>query len=72
VPLEFFGKILMRRRINEIYLVRFGFKMWEILIFKWFLLSLKIRINSQKTRFWKENSVEDVVTLGPRAQQVTH
>ncbi len=34
--------------------------MWEILIFKWFLL-LKI----QKTRFWKEKSVEDVVTLGP-------
>jgi hypothetical protein len=22
----------------------------------------------QKTRFWKEKSVEDVVTLGPRAQ----
>jgi hypothetical protein len=22
---------------NEIYLVRFGFRMWEILIFKWFL-----------------------------------
>jgi hypothetical protein len=27
------GKILMRR-FNEIYLVRFGFRMWEILIFK--------------------------------------
>jgi hypothetical protein len=23
---------------------------------------------SQKTRFWKEKSVEDVVTLGPTAQ----
>jgi hypothetical protein len=23
---------------------------------------------SQKTRFWNEKSVEDVVTLGPRAQ----
>jgi len=40
---------------NGIYLIRFGFRMWEILIFKWFLL-LKIQINSQKTRFWKENS----------------
>ncbi len=40
----------------------------EILIFKWFLL-LKIQINSQKTRFWKEKSVEDVVvTRGPTAQ----
>jgi hypothetical protein len=28
---------------NGIYLVRFGFGMWEILIFKWFLL-LKIKI----------------------------
>jgi hypothetical protein len=31
---------------NGIYLIRFGFKMWEILIFKWFLL-LKIQINSK-------------------------
>jgi hypothetical protein len=52
---------------NGIYLVRFGFRMWEILIFKWFLL-LKIQTNSQKTRFWKEKSVEDVVNLGPTAQ----
>jgi hypothetical protein len=51
---------------NGIYLVRFGFKMWENLIFKWFL-PLKIQINSQKTRFWKEKSVEDMVTLGPMA-----
>jgi len=47
---------------NGIYLVRFGFRMWEILIFKWFL-PLKTPINSKKTRFWK-----DVVTLGPTAQ----
>ncbi len=51
---------------NGIYLVRFGFRMWEILIFlKWFL-SLKIQINSKKTRFWKEGrkkSVENMVTL---------
>jgi hypothetical protein len=30
------GNILMRR-FNGIYLVRFGFKVWEILIFKQFL-----------------------------------
>ncbi len=34
-------------RFNGIYLVRFGFRMWEILNFKWFLL-LKIQINSKK------------------------
>jgi hypothetical protein len=28
-----FGNILMKR-INGIYLVRFGFRIWEILIFK--------------------------------------
>ncbi len=31
---------------NGIYLVRFGFKMWEILILKWLLL-LKIQIGSK-------------------------
>jgi len=45
--------------LSGIYLVRFfGFRMWEILIFKWFL-PLKIHMNSQKTRFWKEKSVEN-------------
>jgi hypothetical protein len=39
------GKILMRR-LNGIYLVRFGFKMWETLICKQFL-QLKIQINSK-------------------------
>jgi hypothetical protein len=29
---------------------------------------VKIQVNSKKTRFWKEKSVEDVVTLGPPAQ----
>jgi hypothetical protein len=29
---------------------------------------MKIQINSQKTRFWKEKSVENVVTLGPTAE----
>jgi hypothetical protein len=47
---------------NGIYLVRFGFKMWDISIFKWFL-PLIIQINSQKTRFWKENLIENVVTF---------
>jgi hypothetical protein len=31
---------------NRIYLVRFGFRMWEILIFEWFLL-LKIQTDSE-------------------------
>jgi hypothetical protein len=52
---------------NGIYLVRFGFRMWEIFIFKWFLL-LKFSNKFQKNRFWKEKSVEDAVTLGPMAQ----
>jgi hypothetical protein len=57
-----------RAGCNEIYLIRFGFRMWDLIsIVKWFLL-LKIQINSQKTRFWKEKSVEDVLTLGLRAQ----
>ncbi len=45
---------------NGIYLVRFGFRMWETLILKWFL-PLKIQLNFKKP-------VEDVVTLGPMAQ----
>jgi hypothetical protein len=49
---------------NGIYLIRFGFRMWEILIFEWFL-SLKIQINSKKPCFWRKKSVEDVVRLGP-------
>jgi hypothetical protein len=36
--------------VNGIYLVRFGFRMWEILLLKWFL-SLKIQINSKKSGF---------------------
>jgi hypothetical protein len=35
---------------NGIYLVRFGFRLWVVLIFKWFLL-LKIQINSKKLVF---------------------
>jgi hypothetical protein len=49
-------------RFNEIYLVWFGFRMWEILICKQFLL-LKIEINSKKPGFGWKKSVEIVVTL---------
>ncbi len=40
-------------RFNGIYLLRFGFRMWEILIYKWFLL-VKIQTNFEKPGFgWK-------------------
>jgi hypothetical protein len=41
---------------NGIYLVRFGFRIWEILIFKWFL-PLKIQINSKKLGFGRKNQL---------------
>jgi hypothetical protein len=41
---------------NRIYLVRFGFRMWEILIIKWCLL-LKIQINSKKSDFGRKNQL---------------
>ncbi len=41
---------------NGIYLVSFGFRMWEVLIFKWFLL-LKIQINSKKPGFGRTNQL---------------
>jgi hypothetical protein len=42
---------------NGIYLVRSGFRMWEILIFlKWFL-PLKIQINSKKSGFGRKNQL---------------
>jgi hypothetical protein len=41
---------------NGIYLVNFGFKMWEILIFKWFL-QLKIQINSKKPGVGRKNQL---------------
>ncbi len=48
-------------------MVRFGFGMWEILISK--VISTAGNANKfQKTRLWKEKSVEDVKTLGPPAQ----
>jgi hypothetical protein len=41
--------------------------MWEILILK--VISAAENSNKfQNTRFWKEKSVEDVITLGPTAQ----
>jgi hypothetical protein len=41
---------------NGIYLVRFGFRMWEILISKWFLL-LKIQINSKNPGFGRKTQL---------------
>jgi hypothetical protein len=55
---------------NGIYLVTFGFRIWEILILRWFL-PLKIQINSKKPGFWKENAVEDMVTVGPNGTDHT-
>ncbi len=55
---------------NWVYLIRFGFRMWEILIFKWFLV-LKIQINSKKTRFCKEKSVEDP-SIHPSITCISH
>jgi hypothetical protein len=43
-------------RFNGIYSVRFGFRMWEILNFKWFLL-LKIQINPKKSGFGRKNQL---------------
>jgi hypothetical protein len=51
-----------RPRFNGIYLVRFGFRMWKILILKWFMPHENSN-KLQKTKFWKEKSVENVVTL---------
>jgi len=39
---------------DGIYLIRFGLRMWETLIFMWFLL-LKIQINSKKPGFGRKN-----------------
>jgi len=51
-------KDLDEQDFNGIYLVRFGFRMWEIiLIFKWFLL-LKIHINSKKPGFGRKNQLK--------------
>jgi hypothetical protein len=41
---------------NGICLVGFGFRMWEILIFKWFL-QLKIQINFKKPDFGRKNQL---------------
>jgi hypothetical protein len=43
-------------RFNGIYLVRFGIRIWEILIFKWFLL-LKIQINAKNPGFEMKNQL---------------
>ncbi len=55
-----YWKDLDEQDLIEFYLVRFGFRMWEILIMSTAENSNKF----QKTRFWNEKSVQDVVTLG--------
>jgi hypothetical protein len=51
----------------EFYLVKFGSRMWEILIFN--LISATENSNKfQTTRFRKKKSVEAMVTLGPTAE----
>jgi hypothetical protein len=42
--------------LNRIYLVRFGFRMWEILIFEWFV-PLRIQINSKRPGFERKNQL---------------
>jgi hypothetical protein len=46
------GKILMSKDLMEFYLVRFGFRMWEI--FKVISASEDSNKFPKKTRFWKE------------------
>jgi hypothetical protein len=55
VPLVFLERCWWEN-FNGIYLIRFGFNMWEILIFKWFL-PLKIQINSKKPSFGRKNQL---------------
>jgi hypothetical protein len=55
VPLVLLGRSWWAG-FNGIYLVRFGFRMWEILIFKWFQ-PLKIQINSKKPGFGRKNQL---------------
>jgi hypothetical protein len=43
------------------YFVRFRLRMWEIWNFQWFVT--KTSNKSLKNRFWKEKSVENVLTL---------
>jgi len=49
------GKILVIR-FNGIYLVRFEFRIWDILILNNFLL-MKFQINSKQPSFGKKNQL---------------
>ncbi len=64
VPLVFLERSWWAR-FNGIYLVRFGFRMWVTLIFKWFL-PLKIQINSKKPGFERKNQLKMWSNLGQR------
>jgi hypothetical protein len=46
----------LNKGFNGIYLERFGFRMWEILVSKSFLL-LKIPINSKNPGFGRKNQL---------------
>jgi hypothetical protein len=48
---------------DRIYLIRFGFRIWEILIFKWFL-PLKVQINFKKSDFERKNQLRRSSHLG--------
>jgi hypothetical protein len=56
LPLVLLERSWWAAGFNGIYLVRFGFRIWEILIFKWFL-QLKIQINSKKPGFGMKNQL---------------
>jgi hypothetical protein len=47
-------------RFNRIYLVRFGFKMWDDCKM---IFAFENSNKFQKTKFWKEKLVENMVTL---------
>jgi phosphatidylserine synthase len=53
VPLVMLERFLCTR-FSGIHLIGFGFKVWKILILKWFLF-LKIHISSKKPSFGRKN-----------------
>jgi hypothetical protein len=53
VPLVLLGRSWWAG-FNGIYLVRFGFRMWEILMLKWFSAAENSKINSKKPGFGRK------------------
>ncbi len=60
------GKILMSRILWNLFGKIWIQNVWEILDFK-VISAIENSNKLQKTRFWKEKSVEDMVTLWPMA-----